>query len=195
MELSNQEINRNRAISATVTLFIFALFILFLILFKLITPNPPFPESGGGGGQELALGMMNVGNDQIDFGSMGKVTDVVTKNEDPKETIQTVEGGENVQISKTKPELKNNTTVITPVKPQEVVKEKTELEKILELKKKNAGKNGGGIGDNQEAGESGDINGDPFKDGVGGTGTGTGGGDGSGTGTGTGSGNGPGFGT
>ncbi len=79
MILTRREENKNRAISAGITSLIFALLLLFLILFKLVTPNPPFPESGGGGGQELALGMINMGNDDIDFGSMGSVTDVVTE--------------------------------------------------------------------------------------------------------------------
>src|SRR3954469_7330654 len=96
MELTRTEENKNRLISATVTLLIFILFLLFLILFKLITPNPPFPESGGGGGQELALGMMNVGTEEIDYTEMGKVTDVVAEKEPEKENIVTSENGENV---------------------------------------------------------------------------------------------------
>lgn len=193
MELTRDEISRNRAISATVTLMIFALFILFLILFKLITPNPPFPESGGGGGQELALGMMMVGNDDIDFGSMGQVTDVVASKTETKEEVVTVEGGEDVKVTETKPEIKEEKTVITPVKPKtivEPVREKTAAEKLAEKFKKNTGKTGGGVGDNDAPGESGSPDGDPFKDGTGGTGTGEGGGDGPGKGPGSG----PGFG-
>ena len=196
MVLTQAEENKNRVISGTVSLIIFLLLLLFLMLFKLITPNPPFPESGGGGGQELALGMMNVGNDNIDFGNMGKATDVVVKetaSENNKEEIVTVENGEDVNLNKTKPEVKNNTTVITPVKQKVEVKQKTAAEKLAEKYKKNTGKDGGGHGDNENPGENGSPNGDPYKNGNGGHGNGDGGGDGDGDGPGTGPGKGPGF--
>lgn len=194
MQLTRAEENKNRTISGTVTVAVFLLLFLLLYFYKLITPNPPFPESGGGGGQELALGMMNVGNDDIDYSDMGKVTDVVAEKEPEKEEVVTVDNGENVQINETKPEIKNNTTVITPVKPKEVVKEKSNSEKIAELLKKNTGKNGGGKGDNAQPGEPGKPDGTKFGTGEGGTGTGKGGGNGDGDGTGDGPGKGPGFG-
>lgn len=190
MELTRSEENKNRIISGVITSTIFGLLLLFLILYKLITPNPPFPESGGGGGQELALGMMSVGNDDIDYGSMGSVTDVVTEKETPKENIVTDENGETVQLNETKPEVKNNTTVITPVKEKVVVKEKTAAEKLAEKFKNNTGKNGGGKGNNDTPGQNGAPDGDPNKNGTGGHGNGNGGGDGDGDGPGTGPGKG-----
>jgi TonB family protein len=190
MELTRKEENKNRIISGVITSTIFGLLLLFLILYKLITPNPAFPEIGGGGGQELALGMMSVGNDNIDYGSMGSVTDVVAEKETPKEDIVTDENGENVKIDETKPEVKNNTTVITPVKEKIVVKEKTAAEKLADKFKKNTGKDGGGKGDNETAGQNGAPDGDPNKNGTGGHGNGTGGGDGDGDGPGTGPGKG-----
>jgi outer membrane biosynthesis protein TonB len=193
MELTRAEENKNRIISGTITVVIFALLLLFLLFFTIITPNPPFPEGGGGGGQELALGMMNVGNDDIDYSKMGKVTDVVAKQPEAKEEILTDENGEEVPIDKEpikkdepKPEVKNNTTVITPVKPRE----KTEAEKLAEKFKKNTGKTGGGIGNNAEAGQNGSPDGSPDFKGTGGHGTGDGGGEGEGKGPGSG----PGFG-
>jgi TonB family protein len=194
MELTRSEENKNRIISGVITSTIFGLLLLFLILYKLITPNPPFPESGGGGGQEFALGMMNVGTGDIDYGSMGKVTDVVVEKETPKEEVVTDENGENVVLNETKPEIKNNTTVITPVKEKVVVKEKTAAEKLAEKFKNNTGKNGGGKGDNDTPGQNGAPDGDPNKNGTGGHGNGNGGGDGDGDGPGTGPGKGPGFG-
>jgi TonB family protein len=170
------------------------LLLLFLILYQLVTQNPPFPESGGGGGQEFALGMMNVGTGDIDYGSMGKVTDVVVEKETPKEEVVTDENGENVVLNETKPEIKNNTTVITPVKEKVVVKEKTAAEKLAEKFKNNTGKNGGGKGNNDTPGQNGAPDGDPNKNGTGGHGNGNGGGDGDGDGPGTGPGKGPGFG-
>lgn len=197
MELTRSEEARNRAISATVTLMLFALFILFLILFKLITPNPPFPEMGGGGGQELALGMMNVGNDDVDFSNLGEATRVETE-KPSEEKIVTSEEGESVLLNESTPVVKENKMVIKPVDPapvvKEPVKEKTDAEKARELFLKNKGKTGGGKGDNEEAGQSGDANGKVGATGTGGGGTGTGGGDGDGNGSGSGPGNGPGFG-
>jgi outer membrane biosynthesis protein TonB len=194
MELTQQEIRRNRAISSTVTLMIFALFLLFLILFKLITPNPPFPESGGGGGQELALGLMNVGTEEIDYTDMGKVTDVVAEKEPEKEDIVTSENGENVAVPEPQPEVKNDKMVIKPVKKEvkevkkEVVKEKTAAEKAAELFKKNAGKKSSG--ETQTPGNEGAPGGEPGKTGTGGSGDGTGGGNGPGDGPGSGPGTG-----
>jgi TonB family protein len=190
MEITRQEDNKNRAIAGTLTTVLFALLLLFFILFHIITPNPPFPESGaGGGGQELALGMMMAGNDDIDFGSMGKATNVVTT-ASAKEEILTDPGGESVPIAESKAEVKNETTVIKPVKPKEPVKELTAAEKLALKFKKNTGKSGGGIGDNTEAGEHGAPEGDPFGKGKGGTGTGGEGGNGPGDGPGSGPGTG-----
>jgi TonB family protein len=194
MELTRSEENKNRIISGIITSVIFGLLLLFLILYQLVTQNPPFPESGGGGGQEFALGMMNVGTGDIDYGSMGKVTDVVVEKETPKEEVVTDENGENVVLNETKPEIKNNTTVITPVKEKVVVKEKTAAEKLAEKFKNNTGKNGGGKGNNDTPGQNGAPDGDPNKNGTGGHGNGNGGGDGDGDGNGTGPGKGPGFG-
>ena len=194
MELTRSEENKNRIISGIITSVIFGLLLLFLILYQLVTQNPPFPESGGGGGQEFALGMMNVGSGDIDYGSMGKVTDVVVEKETPKEEVVTDENGENVVLNETKPEIKNNTTVITPVKEKVVVKEKTAAEKLAEKFKNNTGKNGGGKGNNDTPGQNGAPDGDPNKNGTGAHGNGNGGGDGDGDGPGTGPGKGPGFG-
>lgn len=191
MILTQNEINRNRIISGSATFLIMALLLLFLILFQLITPNPPFPESGGGGGQELALGMADLGNDDVDYSSIGAAADVISE-EKETENIHTVENGESVALNEQKPTPKATTQVV--VKPKEIVKEKTAAEKLAEKFKKNTGKTGGGIGNNENAGQSGDPEGDPFKNGTGGTGTGSGGGDGDGDGTGSGPGKGPGSG-
>lgn len=198
MELTRSEENRNRVISAGISVTIFGLLLLFLILYKLITPNPPFPEVGGGGGQELALGMMDVGNGDKEF-SMDKTANPVAEETETKENILTDEQGEAVNLHETKPEVKKEKIVVKPVKPnvvpkKEPVKELTAAEKLALKFKKNTGQNGGGIGNNEESGQNGAPNGDPFKHGTGGTGTGDGGGDGPGhgPGSGPGSGGGPG---
>jgi TonB family protein len=191
MYVTREEENKNRAISASITAAIMALLLLFLILYNIITPNPPFAP--GGGGQELGLGMINLGSGDIEYGQIGEVNDVVAEAKEEttpptkpnEEAVVTAENGEDVKLKEekeVKPEIKNNTTVVTPVKP----KEKTEAEKLLEKFKKNAGKNGGGIGDNPTEGQNGAPNGDPTKEGNGGHGNGNGGGEGDNKGPGTG---------
>ena len=200
MELTRSEENKNRVISGIITSGIFGLLLLFLILFNLITPNPPFPEIGGGGGQEMALGMMDVGSGDIDYNDMGGATRVEAEKA-IEENILTDENGESVDIKENKPvEVKEDKMVIKPVKPKPVtvkepVKELSVAEKLALKFKKTTGQNGGGKGDNDVAGQNGSPDGDPFKNGTGGSGTGDGGGNGVGIGPGgpsPGSGGGPG---
>ena len=199
MELTRSEENKNKIISGIITSVIFGLLLLFLILYNLITPNPPFPEIGGGGGQEMALGMVDVGTGNVDFSDMGKAQRVETEKTN-EENIVTDDDGESVNIKENKTEEpKEEKVVITPVKPQpavkQPVKELTAAEKLALKFKKTTGQNGGGIGNSDVAGQNGSPNGDPFKNGTGGTGTGNGGGNGVGTGPGgpgPGSGGGPG---
>ncbi len=202
MYLSKQDEIKNKSISAVITLAIFTLLLLFLIFFHLITPNPPFPDSGGGGGMEMALGMMDVGNDNVDYEHMGAAQEVVVSEEPVKQEELLSDENSNISINETevkkdpekpieqvKPEVRNNTVVIKPV-----VKEKTLAEKLAEKYKKESGKNGGGVGDNETAGQQGSPDGNPNGSGTGGSGGGTGGGHGTGNGPGNGPGSGPGSG-
>lgn len=53
---------QRRSIALTVTLVLHGLLVLFFILYRIITPIPPFPEKmGGGSGYELALGFSDLG--------------------------------------------------------------------------------------------------------------------------------------
>jgi hypothetical protein len=186
MILTKSEESKNQIISGTITLIIFLLLLLFLIFYNMITPNPPFPESEGGGGQELAFGTMNMGNGDIEYGSLGNVNDVISK---PKaeENLLTDENGESINLKTEKEEkINENSTVITPVLPSEIIPEKTEAQKLAEKFKKNTGKNSGGIGNNETAGENGSPNGNPFKNGTGGEGSGNDNGNGNGNGPGSG---------
>jgi hypothetical protein len=72
----------------------------------------------------------------------------------------------------TKPKVDNNTTVITPVKPKEIVKPKEDKSNsnLLNAYKNNTGKNPGGDGNSGNPGNHGDPNGNPNTDGLGGTG-------------------------
>lgn len=183
MILTKSEESKNKIISGFITLIIFTLLLLFLIFFNMITPNPPFPESAGGGGQELAFGTENLGNGEIEYGTLGSVNDVISDSKE-EDKILTDENGESINIKKEK--INKNTTVITPILPSEVIQEKTEVQKLAEKFKKNTGKNGGGIGNNEDAGENGSPNGNPFKNGTGGEGNGNDNGNGDGTGPGSG---------
>ena len=188
MILTKSEESKNQIISGTITLIIFLLLLLFLIFYNMITPNPPFPESAGGGGQELAFGTMNMGNGDIEYGSLGNVNDVISKPKE-EENLLTDENGESINLKKEKKEkINKNSTVITPVLPSEIIPEKTEAQKLAEKFKTNTGKNGGGIGNNETAGENGSPNGNPFKNGTGGEGSGNDNGNGNGNGNGPGSG-------
>ncbi len=53
---------QRHSIALTTTLVVHGLILLFLFLYKIITPIPPFPEKeGGGSGYELALGFNELG--------------------------------------------------------------------------------------------------------------------------------------
>ena len=188
MILTKSEESKNQIISGTITLIIFLLLLLFLIFYNMRTPNPPFPESAGGGGQELAFGTMNMGNGDIEYGSLGNVNDVISKPKE-EENLLTDENGESINLKTEKKEkINKNSTVITPVLPSEIIPEKTEAQKLAEKFKKNTGKNSGGIGNNEAAGENGSPNGNPFKNGTGGEGSGNDNGNGNGPGSGIGKG-------
>ncbi|MCC6371493.1 MAG: hypothetical protein IT236_10855 [Bacteroidia bacterium] len=182
MVITRAEENKNRLISGLITLGIFGALLLFLIFFNMITKDPPF--ANGGGSIEMGLGQYDVGTGEIDYGSMGSVSDVVAAKTEKEEVLKDDLGEEVPLENEEKPTVKNNQTVITPVKPKEPVKELTLAEKIALKAKNNKGQNGGGIGQSDKEGENGKPDGDPFKKG---NGTGKGG-----TGTGTGSTNGPG---
>jgi hypothetical protein len=186
MILTKSEESKNQIISGAITLIIFLFLLLFLIFYNMITPNPPFPESTGGGGQELAFGTMNMGNGDIEYGSLGNVNDVISKPKE-EENLLTDENGESINLKTEKEEkINENSTVITPVLPSEIIPEKTEAQKLAEKFKKNTGKNSGGIGNNETAGENGSPNGNPFKNGTGGEGSGNDNGNGNGNGPGSG---------
>lgn len=50
-----------RSVALAVTLLLHGGLLLFLLFWKIITPIPPFPDTGGGSGLELALGFTELG--------------------------------------------------------------------------------------------------------------------------------------
>lgn len=195
MYLSTAEENKNRTVSALISMAVMALLLLFLILFNIITPNPPFPVSEGGGGMEINFGNYNEGTGNIESNGIGDATSVVEATEttppttnNNNEEVYTSEEGEDVKLDKNKPKTTNNVTVIKPV--VEKPREKTAAELLAEKFNQNKGKNGGGDGNSGQAGNDGSPDGNPNTHGTGGTGGGDGGGDGPGSGPGSGPGKG-----
>jgi TonB family protein len=196
MILSQSEENKNRLISLGISLLIFILLLLFLLFYVIVTPNPPFPETpGGGGGIEFNIGNLIEGTGNVESDGIGDAVKVIestevtppTNQENSTQDIVTSENGEDINITKTETNnTTTNATVIIPVKP----KVKTTAELLAEKFNKNKGNNGGGDGNSGHAGNDGTPDGNPNTHGNGGTGGGDGGGDGPGKGPGSGPGNG-----
>jgi len=200
MILSQAEENKNKIISAIISLLVFALLLLFLFLYIIVTPNPPFPvTAGGGGGIEFNIGNLIEGTGNVENNGIGDAVQVVestevtppTNQENSSENLVTSDQGEDINITKTETNNtettpKTNQTVVIPVKP----KVKTAAELLAEKFNKNKGNNGGGDGNSGHEGNDGRPDGNPNTHGNGGTGGGDGGGDGPGKGPGKGPGNG-----
>ncbi len=115
MYVTQAEENKNRAIASAVSMGILALLLLFLILFKIITPNPPFPEVvGGGGGLEINFGNYNEGTGNVEQNGIGEATSVITEQTPTPPTANsandptyTSETGEDVKVEDNK--VKTNT--------------------------------------------------------------------------------------
>lgn len=178
--------SKQRLWALALTLIIGALVLILLFWIKIITPDPPFPESESGGGQELALGIADLGNDNVDFSKMGSVTDVVTASpSEPSEEYLTDPDG--IEISKSKNpkpqkaenavQSKNQKVIVIP-NPVKETQPMSEAERILKQSQLAKERRGGGMGTNTDAGQSGSSDGNPFAHGTGGTGTGSGGGNG-----------------
>src|SRR5436190_20170799 len=128
MILSRQEESKNRLISLGISLLVFTVLLLFLIYYIIITPNPPFPESpGGGGGIEFNIGNLIEGTGNVESDGIGDAVQVIestevtppTTQENSTQDIVTSENGEDINHTKT--DNKNtttNATVVIPVKPK-----------------------------------------------------------------------------
>lgn len=176
MYISREEENKNRAISLGVSLGFMALILLLcLFVFKIITPNPPFPEGGGEEGVAFNIGNLIEGTGNIDNNGIGEAPKVVEQTEvtpDPtpensSESLMTSENGVDVNAKENEKEnTPKNTTVVIPVKP----KEKTAAELLAEKFNKTKGKTGGGDGQSGQIGDEGRPDGSPNTHGNGGDG-------------------------
>ncbi|MHB8261837.1 MAG: energy transducer TonB [Bacteroidia bacterium] len=170
---------KDRATAALITLLITALLLLFFFLYKIITPNPPFPMAADGG-EELNFGIYNEGTGNIEGPAIGDATSVVveksssTNAEDSDAKEDNYKTGEAVVEKKQNhPKIKNNKTVITPTKTKADIQKGEEdaaAKKLLNAYTNNKNKQqGGGDGNSGEAGNEGSPDGNPNTDGKGGT--------------------------
>lgn len=168
---------QRKSIALTASLVLHALLILLFILYKIITPIPPFPEKGEGGGQgyELALGFSELG-----MGDNQNVTDLSTpaaqqeSTPPPAEEAEVLTSDVDESDVTTPPKKDDKPKTDNPKdrpKPtaEEIAREKQR--KIDELMG-NKGTGQGGQGANDTPGDAGGANGTP-------TGTGQGKGTGS----------------
>ena len=177
---------------------IHALLLLLFILYKIITPLPPYPEDGGGGlGVEL-----NFGNSADGMGSTNP--DLLPSNQKPQPTppaendqLLTDETEEDNYVQEVRPKPKK--TVKQLKRPEQFPKITKQADPVQEVNKTAmyGGKKSGSEGNTGKAGNQGKEEGDPFarlydgkagSGGDGGKGKGTGGGEGGGDGTGKGTG-------
>ena len=175
-----QDNKKDKAIAAIITALITGGIILFLYLFVIVTPNPPFPMSADGG-EEINFGIYNEGTGNVEGPGIGDATSVVVdktstpKAEESEAQDKPFETGEAVLEKKNEnPKIKNNATVITPTKTKEEIEKEEEEAKAKALlnafvKNKNKGQ-GGGDGNSGQAGNEGSPDGNPDTHGKGGTG-------------------------
>jgi TonB family protein len=193
----------DRYAATIITLTFHGLLLLLFILYKIITPLPPYPEDGGGGlGVELSFGNSNDGMGMTNPELLPSAGDQAKPEREENAPILTSETEENNYVPE--PEKPKKT-----IKPKELKRETsgpvitktiqpTVDERALYPQKNNKS---GSEGNTGKAGNQGSETGDPYSrtyDGAGGgkgeggngngSGGGKGGGNGSGTGTGEGSG-------
>jgi TonB family protein len=183
--------HKDHLYASAITAGIAALLLLFLFLYKIVTPIPPFPESSLEG-MEIAYGFDATGFGNTENNQIGD-EESVKKNLSasmPQETMPNVpplteDDGEAIKMEKpekvNKPIVPKKETDITPTKTTETkpVEEKPKENKALnnllnKFKNKkegasNTNEGGGGL-DEGQAGNQGDPNGNPESNGKGGEG-------------------------
>jgi TonB family protein len=182
-----------RSRSAIITVLIHVAIFLVLFFTLMTISIPPFPETGGGGGVLVNIGMLEEAS-----GTVQPMSEVITKEplaekvrpvsaqEDP---VATQDFEESAVVNEVKEKKKN-----TPVKPDPKINQPKKVTEPVKTVNTNAiykGKTNDSRSQGTGAGkgDQGDPSGDPFSKYTGKSGSGKGG---DGTGTGEGSGNGPG---
>ncbi len=201
--------NKNNISAFIRTSIVFVAMLLFLLFIKLYTPNPPYPEAGGGPGEglEINLGLDEQGSEPLPEVVEEPVNEEIAVDEQPEpveEKILTSDDKESEAIKET-PKIeqkKNKKEPVVKPKPQEKPVEKKEVKKEpvkepvpIVNKKALYGKPrpaNSGDGNTNQSGNQGASNGNENSGNYTGGGNGSGNGSGNGNGTGTGNGNGSG---
>jgi TonB family protein len=172
-----QEQKDSRLVPLLVTLGFHALLILFLFLFMIHSPIPPFPESSGGApGIEVALGVDNNGMGDNPADASANKAQSVTPASNPDDNDVVVNDAEpTVNIKHNEKKIKKH-----PLKPVEEIKPpqpeaSSDLQKALATWENNSKQVSGGHGTGDKPGSQGDPNGNPNAKGVGTPGDGMGG--------------------
>ena len=191
---------RIRSRSLFLSIMIHAAIVMALLFVVMTTPNPPFPEMGGGGGV-----LVNIGYVDESTGAEQPMSEEITTNPSVSAATPSTQQEEEIATQETeeapvahekkdvkkdvKPAKSDPKPVVKPVKPVE--QPRTADPRSLYRGKTTASQSQGT--GTKGSGDQGDRNGDPnsLYTGKGGEG----GGKGKGSGTGTGDGEGPGFGT
>jgi TonB family protein len=186
----------DRYYAGMVTIVFHVLLLLLFLLYKIITPLPPYnPEGGGGLGVELNFGDSEMGMGMVNPDELSAPVPPAPVPPQENAPLLTSEEEEEGITEPVKEKVKPKKEVKELKRPEPSPKiTRTEAEPVKN-ERLYSGKKGGSEGNTGKAGNQGQQEGDPFGPvfkGKKGEGGGSGGGTGSGTGSGNGSGNGPG---
>ncbi len=121
---------QRRSIALTISIVLHGLILLFFLLYKIITPIPPFPQSeGGGAGLTLALGYTELGmgdNSTDPQPSIPAATTVAQPEAQPEPEVLTSDAEEAAPVVAPKAADKPKTTKPKAEKPKQPTKEERE---------------------------------------------------------------------
>lgn len=178
MVIAQQQDNKSKRIAMAISLVFHGLLLLFFLLWKIITPIPPFPEPGGGGGE---LGI-ELGPD-LGESSPAPSVQPTPPQQEQEETLLTEDDEENPVLpepakpDKT-PKPKPKPEAAKPVKPAPPVVQPPKANPNALFTPGGTGKGGSGTTGGSTTGSGGTGGGDGGPGSGGGSGGGTGGGTG-----------------
>lgn len=163
----DQDSKQRKGIALMISIVLHAGIILFFILWKIITPIPPFPEKeGGGSGFELALGFTELGmgdNSQNPVPSTPAAQQEVAPPPASETEVLTSDVDENDVAVKPKDKDKPKTEKPKPTKEQTEQKFKDKLNDMWN----NSGTGSTGHGASDTPGNAGGADGSPNGNGIG----------------------------
>lgn len=165
---------QRKSVALTISIVLHGLILLFFLLYKIITPIPPFPQSeGGGAGLELALGYTELGmgdNSTNPEPSIPAATTAAQPESQPEPEVLTndAEPEAPVVTPKTPEKPKNNKP--KPEKPKQPTKEEQEQafkNKLNNMWNTTGGSGSSGKGASDVPGVAGGSTGTPGGTGIG----------------------------